>query len=258
MKSIPYILILILIVSCADQQNWNVVELKTFSSQESSSFPIADISVISLNNNKGGVIIYGRVENDTIDYTISKTINADTRERAENNFKNVQLSSEVNNDTLKCSMIYPFDSDYMQAFGYLDLHLPHLLPCIINNMSEGVFVFSLWNDLKVSNSKDHVDIRGHHGSCDIQTQKGVVSIETILPDSGYCRANTGQGNIILTIPRSTSATIYARTWNGEVSAEYLDISDLENIFGEFRGVIGEGSAEIHLETLSGHIKIIGM
>jgi hypothetical protein len=181
-----------------------------------------------------------------------------TREKAENNFDKIQLVTTTIDDSLKCSLEYPFDTDYMTTFGYLDMNIPFTMPCKIINMVEGIFVFNMGNELTVRNAKDHIEILGHNGSCDVETKKGRIKIGIALQDGGFCRALTDNGDIGLTIPSETSATIHAETFYGNINYENLDISDLKQSFGQLSGALGSGEAEIRLVTKMGNIKIRGI
>jgi len=138
------------------------------------------------------------------------------------------------------------------------MYIPQEIQCIIRNMVEGIYVAYMWSDLTVRNTKDHIDIRDHYGSCDIHTNKGEVKIEIDIPPSGYCKAATERGDIVLTIPHQTSATIYAKSYSGTATYNGLNIENLNQSYGLLTGILETGEGEIWLETKSGNIKIKGI
>ena len=124
-------------------------------------------------------------------------------------------------------------------------------------MKEGVYSFYMSNQITTRNIKDHVKIVGHSGSCDIETEKGEIEIEIVIPDRGYCKALTLDGAITLRIPKETSASINAQTDKGAIIYENIKILDISQQSGKLSGQLGNGEGEISLATKNGNVTIIG-
>ena len=230
-------------------------EFFKFNDEEKGIIPFSNIKGIDIENSRGGVIIYGSTRTDTLSYILSKTIRAKTNEIALNHFDDIDLHFETETDTLRLSVLYPFDTDYLTPSGYIDLYIPYQMPLAIRSMNEGIYIYYMANDIIVRKVKDHIDIRNHSGSCDIQSEKGDIQIEIALPDSGYCIAKTENGDIKLTIPHETSANIYAKTYSGIINTPNLDILNLIQNNSTLSGTLGTGEGEIFLETRAGNIFI---
>ncbi len=250
--------VFLLFTSCSNPESTVAIELVQQSIEEDNGFSISGIKSITIENSKGGIITYGSGINDTILYTLNKTIKAETKEKAQNHFNEIQLLTSIINDTLQCSVSYPFNTDYLESYGYLDMYIPHEIPITIQSMVEGVYVSYMSNELWVRDVKDHISIAGHNGSCDVHTNKGEIRIEIAIPDGGYCKAKTEQGDIILTIPSQTSAAINAKTYSGNIIFNGLNIESLNQSNGLLSGTLGTGKGEIWLETKSGNINIKGI
>jgi DUF4097 and DUF4098 domain-containing protein YvlB len=75
----------------------------------------------------------------------------------------------------------------------------------------------------------------------------------VIPDAGYCCASTGQGNITLQIPVTTSAKVYAKTGNGTITVTGLMLTPIAQEPTLVEGTIGEGTGTIRMETAAGNI-----
>jgi hypothetical protein len=252
------LLVFLLFASCSNPEGSGLIELVEQSIEEESKFAISGIKNIVIENSRGGVITYGSGINDTILYTLSKTVKAESKELAQSHFDKIQLETILIIDTLYCSVIYPFNDDNLESYGYLDIYIPREIPITLQNMVEGVYVSYMSGAIRVRDVKDHISIAGHNGSCDVHTNKGRIRIEIALPDSSHCKAGTEYGDILLTIPDQTSATISARTDFGNIIYTGLNIENLTQSYGLLTGIIGNGIGEIILETKNGNIYIIGI
>lgn len=247
----------VLFSGCSKSSVNDPVELNTYSFEKNSILSAGNITGLEVENPRGGLILYGTGISDTISYILSKTIKAEDKDKAEAQKDNIELFTELTNDTLHCSVLYPLDTDYLESYGYLDMYVPRELPVVIRNMVEGIYINDMRGDLKVRNAKDHIDIWRHSGSCDVRTIKGDLNIEIALPGGGYCKAATDEGDIILKVNSQASASIYAKTIAGTVICYGLNISNLNHSSGLLTGQIGTGVGEIRLETEIGNIEISG-
>lgn len=249
---------LLFFVSCSADNSTDPIELVQQSTEADGVIALANVNNISIENLKGGVIIYSNdLEDDKINYVLSKTVKAESIEKAISYFDEIVLESNLSSNQLSISVSYPFDSDYLETYGYLDLYVPREMPCYVSNMKEGVYSFYMSNQITTRNIKDHVKIVGHSGSCDIETEKGEIEIEIVIPDSGFCKALTLDGEISVRIPKETSANLFAQTDNGTIVYENLNLSNITEQTGKISGQLGNGDSEINLVTKNGNISIVG-
>ncbi len=247
-----------LILGCSNSDTTEPVELVQQSTEVTSDISLSGINKISVENSKGGIIIYGTTIKETLSYTLSKTIKAESKDIAQAHFDEIELETNTIDDLLNFSVKYPSDSERLESYGYLDMDISRDIPCTISNMREGVYSLYMSNTLTIKNIKNHIEITGHNGSCDLETEKGLIEIEIAIPDSGFCKAITLDGDIILNIPTATSATISAATESGTVTYKNLTISNLSQEEGKLSGAVGSGSGEIVLSTKKGNISITGI
>jgi DUF4097 and DUF4098 domain-containing protein YvlB len=118
------------------------------------------------------------------------------------------------------------------------------------------------DDLRVSQAKGQVRVVTHakdidlsqiYGDSFVDDTRGEISIEPAGPYS--VDAKNGKGDVSVTLPPNASATVSARTRNGDIASDYTmpEVGDGENKVANFR--IGSGSAKITLSADVGDLHI---
>ena len=118
------------------------------------------------------------------------------------------------------------------------------------------------DDLRVSQARGQVRIVTHakdidlnqiYGDTFVDDTRGEISIAPAGPYS--VDAKNGKGDVEVTLPPNASATVNARTRNGDISSDYTmpEVGDGENKVANFR--IGSGSAKIDLSADVGDLHI---
>jgi hypothetical protein len=96
------------------------------------------------------------------------------------------------------------------------------------------------------------------GNVDVELVNGSVDGTVTLPAHGEIRFASGNGDLDLRIPASTSATFAAFVNNsGSISRENLDLTDVVQTNRSLTGILGDGAGAIELETTNGHVHVAG-
>ena len=186
-----------------------------------------------------------------------KNIKAATEAIASQYFDDIQLLHNIKDDTLFVSIHINNSNPNVEYACCLSLEIPYQMICLIHDILNGVTVSDLDTTLIVKDLNDDIEVIRQNGSCDLNTCKGDLSIETAIPDSGYCRGYSASGNIHLKIPGTTSATIVAYSHEGTVSYTNLDLEILYHKADSLSARSGSGNGEICLETEKGNIEMVG-
>jgi hypothetical protein len=103
----------------------------------------------------------------------------------------------------------------------------------------------------VTRSKD-IDVNQIYGDSYVETRNGRISVE---PAGTYAvEAKNDKGDVELTLPPNASATVNARTHNGDIVTDYdLPISGDEN--KSLNSKIGSGTARVVLSAEDGDVRI---
>jgi DUF4097 and DUF4098 domain-containing protein YvlB len=91
---------------------------------------------------------------------------------------------------------------------------------------------------------------------EISTVNGNISYQGLIADGGRYRITTHNGNITMSVPQTINATVTVRTYNGSFHSAFGVKPSGEVRRGRRNTyVIGNGSAEIDLESFGGSIRL---
>jgi len=158
----------------------------------------------------------------------------------------------------------------------MDIRVPAYFLTDITNSNGQITVSDLTRDVKayssngavaLTNIAADVDVRTSNGKIDLDgiagsvrgvTSNGKVTVDATLPDSGgYCRLETSNGEVKLTIPTLTSAQVYASTSNGQITVSNLNIHYTRQTKDYIEGTLGTGLNDIQITTSNGAITLTG-
>jgi hypothetical protein len=182
-----------------------------------------------------------------------KYVTAPTREQANDGLAQIGIASGTVADSLVFDVTTPPSGEIYYSAA-VTLGIPFELGCAVDNATAAVQVSDLFRPLRVRGAAA-VTVRRHNASCDVATSRGAVYVEAAVPDSGYCLAGTGEGDVELHLPADASARIWAHTDAGAVSVIGLTLTDRADSTGYVSGTLGTGTAAVRLTTQKGNITI---
>lgn len=114
--------------------------------------------------------------------------------------------------------------------------------------------------IRITHQNGNVEIAGARRSVEAETRSGDVTLGIpTLADGSTVRLRTYNGDVYLTLPQSTSATIEASTSAGSVVVNGVTFAERtftpRGAGALFRGRLGEGGTQISLQTENGSIHI---
>ena len=126
------------------------------------------------------------------------------------------------------------------------------LPGDLTLNSDDLRVTEAKGQVRVSTHSKDVDLSQIYGDTWVEDRDGRISVE---PAGNYAvDAKNSKGDVELTLPPSASASVNARTHNGDIVSDY----PLPSMEGEDKSatfVIGSGSSKIVLSTENGDLRI---
>jgi DUF4097 and DUF4098 domain-containing protein YvlB len=90
---------------------------------------------------------------------------------------------------------------------------------------------------------------------DIDTGSGAVTLELDRMGAGTFRIDTGSGSITLRVPPDASAEVDAETGSGGIDLDVGEVQVRRMERDEASFVIGDGRAQVSLDTGSGRIRV---
>lgn len=131
------------------------------------------------------------------------------------------------------------------------------------------------SNLSVVQTSGPIEIRSLHGDVGVTGVSGTVTLldltanvratvvagfvdaSVALPPDGVVELRNSSGDIRLSVPTQTSASLSAATTAGAVRLVDLTVVDQDPRASVLRGTLAAGDGTIHLETVSGDITIQG-
>ncbi|MDP3148006.1 MAG: hypothetical protein Q8N83_02635 [Ignavibacteria bacterium] len=238
-------------IGCKDNSSQSP-DLTTYTNKSYGGMRLVNEKVLVVRNTNGLVNIQGAASTDTLMWYLFKSVQAETQVKGDEKFSYLKLSTQAVGDTLFVDVYSTVHESNLNCG--VTLTVPSGFVCKIEEAVGNVNVTDLDSLLIIENAPVF-DLKRHNGSCQISGGTGNNSLELSLPENGYCRVKISGGNILLKIPASASASVYAKSLNGVVSQKGLTIAVDEQSSGFLSGKLGSGNGEIRLETSQGNIQI---
>ena len=137
-----------------------------------------------------------------------------------------------------------------------EITVPEGFTVAVNNITGDVSISATDNAVSVESFDGDVNLERIRGDITVQLASGAIDAEVTLATDGVVNLSTGDGNIDLAIPQSTSAEFYASAGNGMVSTGSLDVIDALGGEGTLFGTLGSGRGQITLATGNGDIALV--
>ncbi len=128
----------------------------------------------------------------------------------------------------------------------------------VHSVSESVQVRDVIGDVTAETVSGDIKlekIQGDH--VEATTVSGDLEFDGIIKNTGSYSFTTHSGDVTLTIPETTNATVSVSTFSGDFQAGFpVQLDDTRKRGKRFRFAIGTGGAQIEAESFSGDIEIL--
>jgi len=253
----PVLLMVLLSVSgCTTSVNNSnsTAEYKTNFQYESADSAFTGISV---NNVNGTVEVIGVDSLTGLQVSGEKKVTDQTAVDAENHIGDISIEMDSSGSTFSIITHQPNSSGNRNYEVDYTIYVPSDWKTAITNVNGNVTVTNISADADVDLANGAVAANGITGNLKTIIQNGSINADMVLPPGDTCNLSTTNGQIILTIPRSTSATVSATVVNGAVSTSNLSIAATSASQTHIAGTIGKGEGSIALNAVNGTIALNG-
>ena len=137
------------------------------------------------------------------------------------------------------------------------IELPRRTNVFVTHAAGGVEIRSIDGDVGVEAAAGAVKLLDLRSNVRATVAAGSVDASISLPPSGRVDLRSGAGDIDLSVPVQTSASLHAIARVGAVRSVDLDLRDEDPRASVLKAVLGDGDGEIRLETAAGDIMIKG-
>lgn len=120
--------------------------------------------------------------------------------------------------------------------------------------SGNITVSSPGDTVSLRNGSGDIRVTGASSDLRVHTGSGTVRVAGSPAMGAYWELRAGSGDVGLTVPSTATFRFYAQTHMGDIQSS-VPMTIIEKTKRELRGVVGQGSARVEVETGSGDIRL---
>lgn len=135
---------------------------------------------------------------------------------------------------------------------------PSPAPTGINYVVEYSITIPHTMSIDASQVNGEISIGGMDSDISASQANGTIDVNAVLPSGGLFDLSTANGEITLTIPTDTSATLVCTSATGTINVYDLTVSSPVIGAHSYSGTLGAGDGEIDISTANGDITVQGI
>lgn len=112
--------------------------------------------------------------------------------------------------------------------------------------------------IDASQANGEIAIQGMNSDITASQSNGTIDVNAVMPPGGLFDLSTANGDITLTIPTDTSATLMCTSATGRVRVYDLTVSNPVQTTHSLSGTLDAGDGEIDISTANGDITLYGI
>jgi DUF4097 and DUF4098 domain-containing protein YvlB len=186
-----------------------------------------------------------------------RRVQSESEADAKAHLKDLEVRLTERQDELSVKTIQPDNSRGRNYKVVYHLRIPSAWKLNVDHVNGTVTIDSLKNDVSVKVINGTVQLREILGSVSAEAVIGQINGKLALPPQGTCKISTVNGQILLTIPKTTSADFFASVTNGDINLANVPLNNSVSTPKSLRGRMGDGQGTITLSTVNGNISVSG-
>jgi len=219
--------------------------------------PVVNHMRIRLETISGDIEIEGQIDAHSVIVTAQKWVGSDRMEDAEVHLQELETRVTAQNDEILIQTLQPENTENREYQVDYHITLPSNLEIEVTHVNGDIVVQDTESPVWVDSTNSHVFLSNIFGNVDVNLSNGSINSTMALPVNGEIRFSTGNGNLDLSIPTSTSAMLAASVVNGFISVSSLEFDGVQTT-QSLTGTLGNGEGVIELGAVNGNISVIGL
>jgi hypothetical protein len=236
--------------------------LPAFAANDSEVFdrtiPLLSGASFALTNVNGSIVVQGW-DREAVEIHAVKTARQSAADLAL-----VRIDAESAPGQVSVTTVYPPGDDVEVSVDYTVRVPRHVLLAQLATVNGAVRVSGVEGQGQLRSVNGDIDVVGSAGGFSARTTNGGVHVELLrlaapsAPSSNPITLETVNGNVALALPHDATATVDARSLNGDFHSD-LPMSLLSAYSPRgLRGRLGAGGASIRLRTVNGAIRVVAL
>lgn len=219
------------------------------------SYPITENGSLSIVTGNGKVTVES-ADIKTIEVWAERIVRAGTEQAANDQLKAIDMRENVSPDRVSIDgSTTGLNIRTSRRINYV-VKVPKTIAVTLESSNGDISITGLAGAFRASASNGRIVGTDLSGSAHVSATNGVIEL-TMASVTGDVTAETTNGQVTVTVPRNTNATLSARVTNGEISHENLDLQVTETSRRRLDGRMGSGGPSIRVETTNGAVRVIG-
>ncbi|MBN1482382.1 hypothetical protein EH223_10110 [candidate division KSB1 bacterium] len=249
----------ILFLACSNVTDPDSPYNNRYTAESYFSFSInaEDKTKLDLMSINGDIQVVG-VENAT-DVVVAgnKVVKSNSQMDADNYLKNLRVSIAESGNTLYVASDQPKETDGRSVSINYEIQVPKVWTTAIDLANGSCLLDSLYGNIMTKITNGNIMLGSVYTSAYLRVTNGQITGTVNLPKNGVLNAQTTNGVLSFSLPKTTSAQLSAKVTNGTVNIAGLSLSNMVGNQKEIHGNLGAGEGKIELATTNGNISIVG-
>jgi hypothetical protein len=250
--------VLVLFSGCVEQPFENVDNTyHTASAEFDYEIPVATMQRLRLTAINGPIDVVGVKDLRSVHVWGERQVSSDSYRDARSYLDEVKVSQVAADEELVIRTIQPENTHGRDCSVVYHLRVPLNWALDISNVNGDIFLDGLQGDGHFDLVNGKIRVREFTGNLIAGITNGNVDVQMQLPENGACRLATVNGEIDLTIPKTTSARVDAALVAGKISLLNLSLNHQVSNKNTLSGTLLDGKGQISMQTVNGNIHIEG-
>jgi len=230
-----------------------------FSASESflHEIPVESKNHLTIDGINSQIDINGKDNLSQVTIWGEKIVESESQEDAEIHLQNLQVNITSSLNRIYIETEQPNNTHGRNYLVKYHVDIPKTWQVNIDNVNGIIELDSIKSDISIDQVNGEIQIQDVESDLIINLTNGQVNSQMILPQNGKCEITGVNAQIVLTIPKTTSATFESRVTNGTVALSNLNLQNMESTQSAITGILGDGDGKIKLIAVNGTISTVG-
>jgi hypothetical protein len=253
------ILMVLLILSSACDDDGVEGPDNRFSAQDTFVYDVTKASRRELNIQavNGSITVTGSPGAAAVSIFAITRVEAASQADADARISQIEVEVDSTVDAVLIETLQPTNTEGRNYIVDYEISCPPDLQVAAAYANGSTIVRDLGNSVSIGAANSEVTLDNHSGSAMVGMANGSVDARITMPPGGLIGVTTGNGEIDLAIPLSTSAQFLAETANGGVTVVGLNLQGGVVEPNKVTGTLGDGNGTISLIVSNGTIYVEG-
>jgi len=259
-NSVTVLVFLILISGGCDLLNGDgVVNRTDREASEPFSYDVTlqNQSTFQIEAVNGYIEIVGVTGTSSVSIAGVKRVGSESVRDAEEHLENLEVRVTQSENNIIVETVQPQNTGGRSYIVDYEIRVPDHLQGVVLEVNGGITIEGMRAGLDAELVNGEVELFRMEGNTEVTVVNGSITSEIAMPIGGSLVQSIVNGQILLTIPDTTSADFTARIDNGTITLSGLTLSD-QTVGDELvTGRLGSGEGTILLTVTNGEIEVIG-